>query len=96
MTLIHRGKSRSLTRSQRRWLKRRQAIEPAIGSGKSVPTVVASGIGSYTVRSTSKTGNAFTITKTNTGTVTRTCTAAAGAIALAATAIIAAAEIVLP
>ena len=52
-----------------------QAIEPAIGSGKSVPTVVASGIDSYTVRSTSKTGNAFTITKTNTGTVTRTCTA---------------------
>lgn len=29
--IIHRGKYRSLTRPQRRWLKRRQAIEPAIG-----------------------------------------------------------------
>jgi transposase, IS5 family len=29
--LIHRGKYRSLSRTQRRWLKRRQAIEPAIG-----------------------------------------------------------------
>jgi IS5 family transposase len=28
---IHRGKSPSLTRPQRRWLKRRQAVEPAIG-----------------------------------------------------------------
>ena len=34
VTLIHRGKSRSLTRSQRRWLKRRQAVEPAIGHAK--------------------------------------------------------------
>jgi IS5 family transposase len=29
--IIHRGKYRSLSRTQRRWLKRRQAIEPAIG-----------------------------------------------------------------
>jgi IS5 family transposase len=29
--IIHRGKYRSLTRQQRRWLKRRQAVEPAIG-----------------------------------------------------------------
>src|SRR5574338_173415 len=29
--IIHRGKLRSLNRAQRRWLKRRQAIEPAIG-----------------------------------------------------------------
>lgn len=29
--IIHRGKYRSLTLSQRRWLKRRQAVEPAIG-----------------------------------------------------------------
>lgn len=29
--IIHRGKARSLTVRQRRWLKRRQAIEPAIG-----------------------------------------------------------------
>ena len=52
-----------------------QAIEPAIGSGKSTPVVVASGVDSYTVRSTSKAGSAFTITNTATGTVTRTCTA---------------------
>jgi type IV pilus assembly protein PilA len=53
-----------------------QAIEPAIGSGKAVPSVVASSPTAYTVRSVSKTGNAFTITKTATGTVTRTCTTA--------------------
>jgi len=29
--IIHRGKYRSLTRTQRRWLRRRQAVEPAIG-----------------------------------------------------------------
>ena len=28
--LVHRGKSRTLTREQRRWLKRRQAVEPVI------------------------------------------------------------------
>lgn len=33
--LIHRGKYKSLTRQQRRWLKRRQAVEPAIGHLKS-------------------------------------------------------------
>ncbi len=33
--IIHRGKYKSLTRQQRRWLKRRQAIEPAIGHLKS-------------------------------------------------------------
>ena len=33
--LIHRGKFRSLNAQQRRWLKRRQAIEPAIGHTKS-------------------------------------------------------------
>lgn len=32
--VIHRGKSKSLTAQQRRWLKRRQAIEPAIGHTK--------------------------------------------------------------
>ena len=31
VTIIHRGKAKSLTRQQKRWLKRRQAIEPAIG-----------------------------------------------------------------
>lgn len=34
---IHRGKFKSLSQTQRRWLKRRQAIEPAIGHAKSVP-----------------------------------------------------------
>lgn len=29
--IIHRGKLRSLTNQQRKWLKRRQAVEPAIG-----------------------------------------------------------------
>lgn len=33
--IIHRGKYPSLTRQQRRWLKRRQAVEPAIGHLKS-------------------------------------------------------------
>jgi len=32
--LIHRGKHRTLTSTQRRWLKRRQAIEPIIGHVK--------------------------------------------------------------
>jgi len=33
--IIHRGKYKSLTSQQRRWLKRRQAIEPVIGHTKS-------------------------------------------------------------
>jgi IS5 family transposase len=33
--VIHRGKYKSLTQLQRRWLKRRQAVEPAIGHLKS-------------------------------------------------------------
>lgn len=35
MEIIHRGKYKSLTNPQRRWLKRRQAVEPAIGYLKS-------------------------------------------------------------
>ena len=35
VAIIHRGKTKSLTRQQRRWLKRRQAVEPAIGHLKS-------------------------------------------------------------
>ena len=31
ITIIHRGRFKSLTNQQRRWLKRRQAIEPVIG-----------------------------------------------------------------
>lgn len=34
MELIHRGKYKSLNAQQRRWLKRRQAIEPTIGHTK--------------------------------------------------------------
>ena len=33
--IIHRGKYKTLNAQQRRWLKRRQAIEPAIGHAKS-------------------------------------------------------------
>lgn len=33
--IIHRGKYKSLTRQQRRWLRRRQVVEPAIGHLKS-------------------------------------------------------------
>ena len=33
--IIHRGKYKSLTSQQRRWLKRRQSIEPMIGHTKS-------------------------------------------------------------
>lgn len=33
--IIHRGRYKSMTRKQRRWLKRRQAVEPAIGHLKS-------------------------------------------------------------
>jgi IS5 family transposase len=33
--IIHRGRYKSLTNQQRRWLKRRQAVEPAIGHLKS-------------------------------------------------------------
>jgi IS5 family transposase len=32
--LIHRGKSKSLSAEQKRWLRRRQAIEPLIGHTK--------------------------------------------------------------
>ena len=34
MQIIHRGKYKSLTKQQRKWLKRRQAIEPLIGHTK--------------------------------------------------------------
>ncbi len=36
ITVIHRGKSKRLTEQQRRWLRRRQAVEPAIGHLKAV------------------------------------------------------------
>jgi type IV pilus assembly protein PilA len=55
-----------------------KAIEPAIGSGKSAPSLDARTATDYTVSSTSKTGNKFTIAKDATGNVTRTCAATAG------------------
>ncbi len=48
-------------------------IEPAIGSGKAVPTVVSSAADNYEVESESLTGNVFTITKNADGSVDRTC-----------------------
>ena len=35
LEIIHRGRIKSMTKAQRRWLKRRQAVEPAIGHLKS-------------------------------------------------------------
>ena len=35
--IIHRGRHKSLSKQERGWLKRRQAVEPAIGHLKSVP-----------------------------------------------------------
>jgi type IV pilus assembly protein PilA len=57
-------------------LPKLQAIEVAIGSGKSTPSVKTAGTAdSYAVQSASKTGNAFWITKASDGKVTRNCTA---------------------
>jgi len=39
--IIHRGKYKSLTKQQRRWLKRRQAVEPAIGHLKTEGKILA-------------------------------------------------------
>jgi type IV pilus assembly protein PilA len=54
-------------------LTKLKAIEPAIGSGKATPTVPTHATDNYVVKSESKTGNVFTITKSATGAVTRTC-----------------------
>ena len=55
-------------------LPKLKAIEPAIGSGKAVPTVVTNAADNWEVNSKSKTGNVFTIKKDNAGKVTRSCT----------------------
>jgi type IV pilus assembly protein PilA len=53
-----------------------QAIEPAIGAGKAVPTVKVAGTAdSYTVNSKSKNGNNFWIAKAADGSVKRNCDA---------------------
>jgi IS5 family transposase len=31
VAIVHRGKAKTLTKAQRRWLRRRQAVEPVIG-----------------------------------------------------------------
>jgi type IV pilus assembly protein PilA len=49
-------------------------IEPAIGSGKSVPSVDSTAAEEYEISSESKTGNVFTIIKHDDGTVERNCT----------------------
>jgi type IV pilus assembly protein PilA len=54
-------------------LAKLEAIEPAIGSGKSVPAVTVHLADNWAVTSKSKTGTTFTITKAATGKVTRTC-----------------------
>ncbi len=54
-------------------LAKLKGIEPAIGAGKTVPTVPTHLADNYVVKSESKTGNVFTITKSATGAVTRTC-----------------------
>jgi len=52
-------------------------IEPALGSGNATLTVTP-GDQNYTVMSTSKTGDTFSITKAADGTVTRDCTGTKG------------------
>ena len=55
-------------------LPKLQAIEPSLSSGKATPAVTTAAADNYVVKSTSVTGNVFTITKANTGIVTRSCT----------------------
>jgi type IV pilus assembly protein PilA len=55
-------------------LAKLQSIEPSLSSGKAVPTVATPAAQTYSVTSTSVTGDAFTIAKDATGVVTRTCT----------------------
>ncbi len=55
-------------------LAKLQAIEPSLSSGKATPAVSASAANTYTVTSTSATGNVFTIAKGSV--VNRTCTQA--------------------
>ena len=51
-----------------------QAIEPSLNdTGSATPLVTANAADSYTLTSTSKTGNVFTIAKLATGVVNRTC-----------------------
>ena len=54
-------------------LAKLKAIEPAIGSGKSTPTVTVNAADNYEVNSKSKTGTTFTIKKNADGTVVRSC-----------------------
>jgi type IV pilus assembly protein PilA len=59
-------------------LAKLQAIEIAIGSGKSTPAATANlGDTTYTVSTASKTGNTFSIAKSADGSVVRSCGPAA-------------------
>jgi type IV pilus assembly protein PilA len=54
-------------------LTKLQAIEPSLSSGKATPAVTSAALTNYVVKSTSVTGNSFTITKAAGGGVTRSC-----------------------
>src|SRR5689334_12068983 len=55
-------------------LTKLETIEPSLKSGRATPEVVGSPTTeAYTVRSTSASGNTYTITKSIDGTVTRSC-----------------------
>jgi type IV pilus assembly protein PilA len=54
-----------------------QAIEPSLNGGKAKPAVPLNDDTSYSVTSTSVTGNVFTIKKNTDGSVERTCAASA-------------------
>ena len=58
-------------------LAKLQSIEPSLSSGKATPTVATPAAQTYSVTSTSVTGNTFSIAKAADGTVTRTCGPAA-------------------
>jgi type IV pilus assembly protein PilA len=53
-----------------------QAIESTLASGKATPAVTSNTADTFTVVSTSVTGNVYTIAKSNSGAVTRSCTTA--------------------
>ncbi len=60
-------------------LAKLKAIEPSLNDGKAVPGTPTGGTSTYTVSSTSKSTNVFTLSKdTNAGTTSRTCTGNGG------------------
>jgi type IV pilus assembly protein PilA len=55
-------------------LAKLQAIESTLASGKAIPAVTVAAADTYSVQSTSVTGNVYTITKANNGALSRACT----------------------